>query len=89
MAEERWADHTFLWAGPDYPRTLFPNGFASSIAWPIPGVGSRVVFCKNEVELNLEVELFLLTIGGILSLEIAHTNLGGVIHRDGHPRHLK
>lgn len=77
---------TYLFAGPEHERTLFPQGFASSIAWPIPGVGSVVTFCEQEIQLNLEIELFLLTIGGILSLEFSHTNLGGLIHRDEHPR---
>lgn len=76
----------YLFAGPDYPEVIFPRGFASSIAWPIPGVGSVMTFCEREIDWNPDIELFLLTVGGILSLEFAHTNLGGLIHRDEYPR---
>lgn len=76
----------YLFSGPFYAESLFPRGFASSIAWPIPGVGSAMTFCEEKIELTLEMELFLLTVGGVLSLQFAHTNLGGLIHREEHPR---
>jgi DNA-binding CsgD family transcriptional regulator len=76
---------TYLFAGPDYPVNLFPKGFASSVAWPIPGVGSVVTFCSQANEWTLETELFLMTIGGILALEFENTPIGGFIHREGHP----
>lgn len=47
---------------------------------------SVVTFSEREIQLNLEIELFLLTVGGVLSLEFAHTNLGGLIHGEEHPR---
>lgn len=61
---------SYLFAGGGYAEKLFPEGFAFSFAWPIPGVGSVVTFCSNEIEISLADEEFLLVIGEILSLEI-------------------
>jgi len=62
---------TFLFAGGGYSKNIFPNGFAFSFAWPVPGVGSVVTFCSKEIEISLADEEFLLVVGEILSLHLA------------------
>lgn len=74
--------NSYLFAGPEYPEELFPNGFAFSFAWPIPGVGTVVTFCRKVTELTPEIQRFLLTIGGILSLEIRRSKMGDEIQRN-------
>lgn len=61
----------YLFAGPDYAEQMFPNGFASSMAWPVPDVGVIVTFCSAKVEITQAVEEFLLAIGGILSMQLS------------------
>jgi len=60
---------TYLFVGL-YGKSAFPEGFAYSLAWPIPGVGVSVAFFNREVELTPINETFLLMIGGILSIKL-------------------
>lgn len=59
----------FLFPGPDHSKELFPQGFESSISWPVSGVGSILTFCSRRIELTREREEFLLIIGSILAIE--------------------
>jgi DNA-binding CsgD family transcriptional regulator len=61
---------TYKFSGPGYQSRLFPNGFASSIAFPVPGIGSAYVYCAEPFELDLEAVEFLLVVGKMLSLEL-------------------
>lgn len=61
----------YLFAGPDYAEKMFPNGFASSFAWPIPDIGVVVTFCSEKIEISSTIEEFLLVIGGILSMQMS------------------
>ena len=61
----------YLFAGPGYSQKIFPYGFASSVAWPIPDVGVIVTFCSEKVEVTPRVEEFLLSVGGILSMQLS------------------
>lgn len=61
----------YLFAGPDYAEKMFPNGFASSLAWPIPDIGVVVTFCSEKIEITPRVEEFLVVIGGILSMQMS------------------
>jgi DNA-binding CsgD family transcriptional regulator len=59
---------SFTFAGPDYLLDLFPNGFESSIAWPVPGVGSVLTFYSRETELTEALRKFLKTVGYVISM---------------------
>jgi len=61
----------FLFAGPEYAQKLFPNGFAYSLAWPIPDFGVLTTFCGKKTNLSPTTELFLNAVGGILSLHLS------------------
>jgi DNA-binding CsgD family transcriptional regulator len=67
----------FLFAGTGYVEKVHPGGFAYSVAWPIPGVGSVVTFCSKRVELSLADQEFLLSVGEILAVELTrvHRNI--------------
>jgi len=60
----------YVFAGKDYRDQLFPNGFASSIAFPVPGIGAAIIYCAKPFELSLKSREFLLIVGRLLSLEI-------------------
>jgi DNA-binding CsgD family transcriptional regulator len=60
----------YLFAGPGYHKLLFPNGFGSSIAFPVPDVGSMVIYCRDRIELSIEKEEFLLVVGLIISMDL-------------------
>lgn len=70
---------SFSLAGPEYLSDLFPNGFRSSIAWPVPGIGSILTFYSEEVALTSELISFLRTIGNIVSLSL-QTNLAAQVN---------
>ena len=59
----------FLFPSPDHSKELFPQGFESSISWPVSDVGSILTFCSRKIELTKEREEFLLIIGSILAIE--------------------
>lgn len=61
---------SYLFTGPEYAKQLFPYGFACSVAWPIPGVGSVNTFCSKKSSLALAEEEFFFTIGEILAVEM-------------------
>lgn len=61
---------SYLFAGPDYAKKFFPYGFAYSVAWPIPGVGSVNTFCSKKFSLTLDGEEFLFIVGEILAVEM-------------------
>jgi DNA-binding CsgD family transcriptional regulator len=61
---------TFEFAGPDYYREVFPNGFAFSFSFPVPRVGAVVVFCDSTHALTIDLIEFLLLVGKILSIEL-------------------
>jgi DNA-binding CsgD family transcriptional regulator len=67
---------SYLWASPGNPELFFPQGFAYSVAWPIPGLGSAVTYCSKENELTVESREFLLIIGMILSLQTTYSRIG-------------
>jgi DNA-binding CsgD family transcriptional regulator len=60
----------FVFAGSDYPKRLWPQGFEYSFVWPIPGVGTLGTFCSRTNDLTLEKQEFLLVIGSILAFEL-------------------
>ena len=51
-------------------KSLFPLGFQSSFAIPVPAYGALMVFSQNEITLDLEMEKFLYSIGEILALHL-------------------
>lgn len=61
----------YLYAAPGYQYILFPNGFAYSVAFPVPGIGSVVIYCAKPIELEVEVEEFFLVVGGLISMEVS------------------
>jgi len=62
---------TYKFSGPGYHDRLFPNGFACSIAFPIPGIGAAYLFCAEPFELDVKAQEFLLIVGRMLSMEMA------------------
>ncbi|MBC7464180.1 MAG: helix-turn-helix transcriptional regulator [Actinobacteria bacterium] len=78
---------SFSFAGPDYLTDLFPNGFGSSIAWPVPGTGSILTFFYDEVELTPELTLFLKTVGNIISLSLQNSPDANVVKPADHLDH--
>jgi DNA-binding CsgD family transcriptional regulator len=61
----------YVFAGPDYPKRIFPEGFAYSLAWPIPDFGVVVSFYRKKTNLNPANELFFRSVGGILALHFS------------------
>jgi DNA-binding CsgD family transcriptional regulator len=61
---------SYKFAGPGYKDKLFPNGFASSIAFPVPGFGSVILYCAKPFAMDLDAEEFLLIVGKLLSIEL-------------------
>lgn len=55
---------------PENVRKLFPDGFLSSFAIPVPTYGALMVFSKDEIALSSESKKFLLTLGEIFSLHL-------------------
>jgi DNA-binding CsgD family transcriptional regulator len=78
---------TFPFAGPDYLHDLFPNGFTSSIAWPVPGVGSVLSFFSNAFDVTEQMRLFLGIVGKTISLALKDSNSSNELHRETHPDH--
>jgi len=76
----------YLFAGPEYSRILFPRGFPYSVAWPIPDFGVAVTFCEKVTVLTPKVELFIQTIGSIISLHLSQGAYKGHFkkHLGGH-----
>ncbi len=70
-------------AGPDCAEKMFPNGFASSLAWPIPDIGVVVTFCSEKLEVTPQVEEFLLAIGGVLSMQLSQPQFGAKLEIHG------
>ncbi len=61
---------SYLFLGP-HGKQAHPEGFAYSLAWPVPAIGVLVAFFKDEIELTPIVETFFLIIGGILSIKLS------------------
>lgn len=61
----------FDFATPDYGPKMFPNGFSSSFAFPIPDVGIGLTFSSDRVKLTPATRQFLEAIGGVLSMRLS------------------
>lgn len=75
---------TFPFAGPDYLEDLFPQGFASSVAWPVPGLGAVITFFSDEFVLTTDMRLFLAIVGKIISLGYKESSGLNELHREAH-----
>ncbi len=56
-----------------YPQnvtSLFPNGFQSSLAIPVPGFGALTLYSSVVIVLEHDIERFLQTVGEILALHL-------------------
>lgn len=76
---------TYPFAGPGYIDELFPTGFASSLAWPIPDVGSVITFFGTEFDVNESIKLFLGIVGKTIALSFKASNNMNELHREVHP----
>jgi len=56
---------------PDYAKKLFPDGFNSSFAFPIPNVGIGLVFSSERIKLTPVARHFLAAIGGVLAMRFS------------------
>ena len=50
---------------------LFPQGFAASVSFPIPGFGGVIVMFQKPFQLTAQFELFFKSIGSILGMHLA------------------
>ncbi|MFZ2228235.1 MAG: LuxR C-terminal-related transcriptional regulator [Candidatus Nanopelagicaceae bacterium] len=55
----------------NYGPIMFPHGFSSSIAFPIPQVGIGLFFSSDQVNLTPDTRQFLAAIGGVLALRFS------------------
>lgn len=79
---------TFSFAGPEYLNELFPDGFASSIAWPVPGIGSVLTFFSENVDVSAEMRVFLETVGKVIALGYREGASIREINRAGRADHV-
>lgn len=56
---------------PDYAKKLFPHGFNSSFAFPIPNAGIGLVFSSERIKLTPVTRHFLAAIGGVLAMRFS------------------
>lgn len=77
----------FAFAGADYIDELFPNGFGSSVAWPVPGVGSVITFFSNAFDLTDRIRSFLRIVGSTIALSLKEPRNSPEINREDHPDH--
>lgn len=61
----------FDFATPNYGPIMFPNGFKSSFAFPIPQVGIGLVFSTERIKLTPATRRFLAAIGGVLAMRFS------------------
>lgn len=61
---------TYLFSNTSNSEALFPNGFAESVSFPIPGFGGAIVMFQFPFELTPQNELFLRSVGSILGLHL-------------------
>lgn len=78
---------TYPFAGPDYIHDLFPKGFVSSIAWPVPGIGSVLSFFGDDFHVTEQIGLFLGIVGKTTSLALKNSNGSNELPRKAHPDH--
>jgi DNA-binding CsgD family transcriptional regulator len=61
---------------------LFPQGFAASVSFPIPGFGGVITMFQKPLHLTAQIELFFKSIGALLGMYFAKVsvsvNEGGV-----------
>ncbi len=50
---------------------LFPQGFAASFSFPIPGFGGVITMFQKPLQLTAQIELFFKSIGAILGMYLA------------------
>lgn len=55
----------------DYAKKLFPDGFNSSFAFPIPNIGIGLVFSSEQIKLTPVTRHFLTAIGGVLAMRFS------------------
>ncbi|MDP1720301.1 MAG: LuxR C-terminal-related transcriptional regulator [Candidatus Nanopelagicaceae bacterium] len=61
----------FDFATQNYGPMMFPDGFKSSFAFPIPHVGIGLVFSSDRVKLTPGARQFLAAIGGVLAMRFS------------------
>lgn len=61
----------FDFAAPNYGLRMFPHGFNSSFAFPIPHVGIGLVFSSNRVKLTPGTRQFLAAVGSVLAMRLS------------------
>ena len=71
---------------PENIPVLFPEGFQSSIAFPVPKFGAAFIFCSKKIELDGATRDLLMSVGEIFSISLSHGNHGAKFDVDGsHP----
>ena len=54
-----------------FSNSMFPQGFASAVAFPLHSVGAGILFLEKKFRLTAELRSFITTVGSIVALEIA------------------
>ena len=62
---------SFESAHPSFSHSMFPEGFAAAVAFPLHSVGAGILFLEKKFRLTAELRAFITTVGSIVALEIA------------------
>lgn len=77
----------YPFAGTSYLNDLFPKGFAASVAWPIPGLGSIHTLYSEVIDFTDSFRLSLELAGRIISLGVQNSSEIGSVKSDARVPH--